>query len=145
RDLDRLAAAHEMLGRVRPALDTDRRQLGEALEPLPLSLRHPDLRTRSLGEVGDAAEMVEVAVRDEDPRAGGAEPRELEAGARRIPAGIDDRALRCASLAPDDVAVRLERTELVSVDRKRHRGESSGSLVTAQQVRERAVRASLEA
>ena len=49
-----------------------------------------------------------------------------------VAAGIDHRALGRAALAPDDVAVRLQRAELVSVDRERHRGESSGSLVSAQ-------------
>ena len=131
RYLDRLAAADEVLGRVRASRDADRRELRVALEPLALALRHPDLRAGSLGEVGDAAEMVEVPVRDQDPDARGAEPRELEPQVGRVAAGIDDRALGRAALAPDDVAVRLQRAELVSVDRERHRGESSGSVVSA--------------
>src|SRR5262249_20687030 len=122
RDLDRLAAAHQMFGRVRPPGDSVGRELRETLEAFPLALRHPYLCARSLGEVGDAPEMVEVAVRDQDPRAGCAEPRQLEAKVCRVPARIDDRALCRPALAPYDVAVRLERTELVSVDRERHRG-----------------------
>src|SRR5206468_3925749 len=88
------------------------------------------------GEVGDGAEVVEMAMCDEDPRTGGAEPRELEAEVRRVSAGIDHGALRRAALAPDGVAVRLERTELVSVDGQRHRGESSGSWLAIRRVRE---------
>ena len=126
RNVDRLPAAHQVLGGVRPARDVGWRELRVALEPLALALRHPDLRSCSLGEVCDAADVVEVAVCDEDPGAGGAEPRELEAKVGSVPARIDHGALGRAALAPDDVAVRLERTELVSVDRQRHRGESSG-------------------
>ena len=129
RYLDRLPAAHQVLGRVRAARNSDRRKLRVALEPLPLALRHPDLRPGSLGEVGDAAEMVEMTVRDQDPGARGAEPGELEPQVGRVPAGIDHRALGRAALAPDDVAVRLQRAELESVDGERHRGESSGSVV----------------
>ena len=86
RDLDRLAAAHEVLGRVRPSGHADRRELRVALEPLALAFGHPDLGAGSLGEVGDAADVVEVAVRDEDPGARGAEPRELEAKVGGVPA-----------------------------------------------------------
>ena len=48
-------------------------------------------------------------------------PRELEAEVRRVPAGVDDRASAAPRSAPDDVAVRLERAERVSVDREGHR------------------------
>src|SRR5436305_5957643 len=145
RDLDRLAAAHQMLRSVWTTGDSGRRELRVALESLPLSLRHPDLRTGPLREVGDTAEVVEVPVRDEDASARSAEPRELEAQVRGVSPWVDHRALRGAALAPDDVAVRLEGAELVSVDRQRHGGESSGSLVSAQRVREGALHASLEA
>ena len=93
----------------------DRRELREALESLPLSLRHPDLGAGPLCEVGDAAEVVEMPVGDQDRGAGGAEPGELEAQVRRVAAGVDDCAFGGTALAADDVAVRLERTELVSV------------------------------
>jgi hypothetical protein len=83
--------------------------------------------------------MVEMTVRDQDPGARGAEPRELEPQVSRVPAGIDHRALGRAALAPDDVAVRLQRTELVSVDREWHGGESSAALVTLPPGVERAV------
>ena len=82
----------------RPGTPTGR-ELRVALEPLALALRHPDLGAGSLGEVGDAAEVVEVPVRDQDPGARGAEPRELEPQVGRVPAGIDHRALGRAALA----------------------------------------------
>src|SRR5437764_1512738 len=107
---------------MRAPLDADRRELRKAFELLALALRHPDLCAGALGEVGHATEVVEVAVRDEDPCAGRAEPGELEAEIRRIAARIDDSALRRASLSPDDVAVRLNQDELVSVVRQPYVG-----------------------
>ena len=109
-----------MLRRIRAAEHAGRRELGVALEALALALRHPDLGPGSLGEVGDAAQVVEVPVRDQDPGAGGAEPRELETQVGGVAAGIDHGALGGAAPLPDDVAVRLERTERVSVDGQRH-------------------------
>ena len=130
RDFDRLATAHQMLGRVRAAGHADRREFRVALEPLALAFGHPDLGAGSLREVGDAADVVEVPVRDEDPRARRAEPRELEAKVGRVPPGSMTTALGRAAVAADDVAVRVEGAELVPVDREWHGGESSAALVS---------------
>ncbi len=78
----------------------------------------------SLREIGDAAEVVEVPVRDEDRGARRAEPRELEAQRGRVAARVDDGGLGRVAVRADDVAVRLQRSERVSVDDERHRGES---------------------
>src|SRR5262245_23783141 len=85
-DLDRLTAREQVFRRVRTSRDARRRKLRESLEPFALALRHPDLGPRALGEVGDTAEVIEMPVRDEDPCAGRAEPRELEAKVGRIAA-----------------------------------------------------------
>ena len=79
RYLDRLSSAKHVLGRVRASGHAGGRELREALEPLALALRHPDLGTGSLGEVGDPAEMVEVPVGDQDPHTGRIEACKLEA------------------------------------------------------------------
>ncbi len=129
RDLDRLVAAQQVLGRVRPAGNAHGGELGKPLEALTFALGHPDLGSRPFGEVGDASEMVEVAVRDEDPGARGAEPCELEPEVGGLAAGVYDDALGSAAVVAHDVAVRLKRSERVSVDGERHGGESSALLV----------------
>jgi hypothetical protein len=111
-----------VLGNVRASGDTDRRELREALEAVALSLRHPDLGAGPLGKIRDASQMVEVTMRDEDPGTRRAESRKLQAEVGCIPSGVDHRALAGAALTADDVAIRLERTERISVDRERHRG-----------------------
>ncbi len=73
--------------------------------------------------------MVEMSVRDEDPRARRAKPGQLETEVRRVAAGIDDRALGRVAIAADHVAVGVERTKPVSVDREWHGGESSAAPV----------------
>ena len=86
-DLDRLVAAQEVLGRVRPPGNADRRELRVALEPFSLPLGHPDLGAGSFGKVGDTAEMVEVSVCDEDPGTGRVEPGELQTQVVASPPG----------------------------------------------------------
>ena len=82
-----------------------------SLEQHPLALRHVDRRTRALGEVGHAEQMVEVSVRDEDRRAFRSETRQREAQLGRIAARVDDDRLRRAELGADDVAVRPDGSE----------------------------------
>ena len=77
-DVDRLAALEQVVGHVRAARHAGRRELRVALEPVALALRHVDRRAGSLGEVGDAAQVVEVAVRDQDRAARRAAAGELE-------------------------------------------------------------------
>ena len=80
--LDRLAALEQVVGRVRAAGHADGRELRVALEPVALALGHVDRRAGALGEVGDAAEVVEVPVRDQDRRAARAAAGRARAGAR---------------------------------------------------------------
>ena len=69
RDVDRLAAVEERVGRVGAAGHAHRRELRIALEPVALTLRHVDRCAGAFGEIGDTAEMVEMPVGDEDRRA----------------------------------------------------------------------------
>ena len=59
----------------------------------PLVLGHVDGRAGSLGEVGDAAEVIPVRVRDQDRRAARAQAGELEAQGRGVAARVDDGGL----------------------------------------------------
>ena len=122
RDLDRVPARDEHLRRVRADGDSGGRVRAlRALEQGALPLGHVHRRPGSLGEVGDAEQVVEVAVRDEDPRAARPEPSERQPQLGRVAARIDDRCLRRAGVAADDVAVRPHRTERELVDAKPHR------------------------
>ncbi len=75
--------------------------------------------------------MVEVAVRDQDRAAGGAETAELELQRCGIAAGIDDDGLGRLAARAHDVAVRLQRPEPVCVDDEGHAGESSRVMCSA--------------
>ena len=130
-DVDRLAALEQVIGRVRAAGHAGRGELGVALEPVALSLRHVHGSAGSLGQVGDAADVVEVAVRDQDRAAGRAEPRELEAQLGGVAAGIDDDRLGRVAARAHDVAVRLQRAERVCVDDDGHAGECNGVMCSA--------------
>ena len=95
-ELDRLAACEQVGGRVGAARGSGGRELRGSLEQVALALRHPDGRAGALGEVGDAADVVEVAVRDEDPGARGTRLRELEPELGGFPPG----SITAASAAP---------------------------------------------
>ena len=99
---------------------------GVPLEPVALALGHVDRRAGALREVGDAAEVVEVAVRDQDRGARRAAPGELQPQLGGVAARVDDDRLRRAAVGADDVAVRLERPERVAVDDEAHAGECNG-------------------
>ena len=114
-----------MIRRVRAAGHADGCELGIALETVALALRHGDGRTGSLGEIRDAAEMVEMAVRDQDGRAARPHPRELEPQLGRVAAGVDDRRVARAAVGANDVAVGLERSQRIPVDDDGHAGESN--------------------
>ena len=64
--------------------------------------------------------MIGVGVRDEDRAAARACTRELEPQLGRVPARIDDDGLGRTALGAHDVAVRADRTHLVTVDHQRH-------------------------
>ena len=81
-----------------------------------------DGRASRLGEVGDAAEVVPVAVRNQDRNANGAESGQLALELDRVAAGIDDDRFRRRRRLPDDVAIRPDRAELVAIDREAHGG-----------------------
>ena len=105
-----------------------------AFEDLRLDGRHVHRGAGALGEVGDAAEVVVVRVRDQDRRAARAAPCELESQLGRVAARIDDDGLGALVTGPDDVAVRPDRAELVAVDDGVIAGESSRR-VTAPRLR----------
>ena len=71
--------------------------------------------------VRDPAEMVVVAVRDEDRDTAGAAPRHLELQTGGVGAGVHDHGLARRAARADDVAVRPELAQLVAVDDRRHR------------------------
>ena len=75
-----------------------------------------DGRAGALGEVGDAADVVVVRVRDEDRGAARAQPGELEPKLRGVAARVDDDRFGRRAGRTDDVAVRADGAELVAVD-----------------------------
>src|SRR4029453_18631238 len=79
-------------------------------------LGHVDGGTCSLREVGNAAEVIPVAVRDQDRRATRSGARELEPELGCFAAWVDDHCLRGVTRGANDVAVRADRAELVAVD-----------------------------
>ena len=95
-------------------------KLRRVLEHRELARRRVDGRPGTLGEVGQAEDVVEVGVRDEDRDAACAARRELEADLRRGAARVDDDGLRRGAVGADDVAVRGERPEGQLVDDRRH-------------------------
>src|SRR5207237_114225 len=101
-----------------------RRELVVALEHRAVGRRHPDVHAGAVREIGDAADVVVVAVRDEDAGAPRSHPRELEAKRGGVGAGVDHDRFRRTALGTDDVAVRLDRTQLVAIDDERHRRTS---------------------
>ena len=118
RDRDLVAAADRVLRVVRRDAHAAARLA--RLQRVDLAARRPDLGAGSLGERRDAADVVDVGVRDEDPGGARAHAGELEPERRRVVARIDHRRLRRAALGADDVAVRLERSHHEAVDDERH-------------------------
>lgn len=82
--------------------------------------RRPDVDAGAFGKSRDAADVIDIGVRDEDRSRPRAHACELEPQRRRIVARVDHRRLRCAPLGADDVAVRLERSHHEAVDDQRH-------------------------
>ena len=70
-----------------------------AAQCVDLAHGRPDLGAGSVGERGNAADVVDVGVRDEDAGGARAHARELEPQLGRVVAGVDDRRLGCAALA----------------------------------------------
>ena len=102
-----------------------RRVVVHLLEEHALVLGHVHGRAGSLGQVGDAAEVIPVAVGDQD-RDALALPRlrQLEPDLGRIRARVDDDRLGRAGVA-DEVAVRPDRAELEARDVKGHQAAES--------------------
>ena len=123
-ELERLVSLEEDVGRVRPERDARRRVVVHVLEKHTLVLGHVHRRAGSLGQVGDAAEVVPVAVRDEDRDALGPALGQLEPDLGRVRARIDDDRLGRAGVA-DEVAVRPDRAELEARDVKGHQAAES--------------------
>ena len=118
RSVDSLAAVEEDVRLVRPQRDFGK-PVGRVRQDRRLVARHVDLRACALGQVGDAAEVIPVRVRDQDPGTLGR--KDFHVGA-----WINDDGLGSAAFPAHDVAVRPDRAELVSVD-----GEAHGPSLTA--------------
>ena len=97
-----------------------RDEVRQVLEQPLLVLGHVDRRLGALGEVGDAEEVIPMAVRDQDRRALRAECGELEPQLPGIAARVDHDRFAGTSGAADDVAVRPDRAKLVAVDDDAH-------------------------
>ena len=69
--------------------------------------------------------MVEVAVGDQN-RGARAPSRQLEPQLGSVAAGIDHDCFGCGAIGAQDVAVRLDRPEGVTVDDEAHAGECNG-------------------
>ena len=118
-DRDGLAAFDARRPLVRPQRDV-REELARLLEDRPFELGNVDRSTRPFGEVGDAHQVIPVAVRDEDPGAASAHPGQVEAELRCPVTRVDHGAFGCAALQADDVAVLLRGSEHESVDDQGH-------------------------
>ena len=99
-ELECLVSLQQHVGRVRPELDAGRREAVEVLQQEALLLGHVDRRAGRLGEVCHAAEVVPVAVRDEDRGAASAKPAELVDQACGLGARIDDDRFRARTRRP---------------------------------------------
>ena len=118
-DGDLVAAADRVLGLVRRDRGAAARY--PVLKRVDLARGRPDLRPGAACQVGNARDVVDVAVRDEDRGCPGTDPRKLEPQRRGIAAGVDHDSLGGAAIGSDDVAVRLVRAHHEAVDRERHR------------------------
>src|SRR5204863_3442891 len=124
-----LVALEQHVGRVRPQVNALRNEAVDVLQQRALVLGHMDRRAGALRQVGDAAEMIPVPVRDQDRRTARPESGELEAQARCLGAGIDDDRLGRAALGANDVTVRPGASEWICIDDEAHWAfESKASL-----------------
>ena len=120
RRLDGLAAAQaRRLAAVRARQDS-REEVVRAAEDIELAFRQPDRSPRALGEVGERPEVVVVAVRDQDRRAGRARPREVEPDLGCVGSRVDDDRCRRCSVGANEVAIRPDRAERELFDCERH-------------------------
>ena len=117
-DGDLVTAADRVLGIVRRDREATARRPGP--QRLELAGRRPDLRARAVRQGGDAADVVDVGVRDEDRRRGRAHSREVETQVGRVVAGVDDHGFSRAALGAHDVTVALEGPHHEAVDDERH-------------------------
>src|SRR6266511_4370330 len=97
--LERLAALEQDVRRIGPELHPRRYEAVDVLEQRLLLLGHVHRCAGFLGQVGNAAEVVPVAVRDQNRGALGAHPDKLEPQARSLTTGIDDDRLRGATFS----------------------------------------------
>jgi hypothetical protein len=86
-ELERLVALEQRVRRVAARDDARWHEVREVLKQRALAFGHVDGGVGALGEVGDAAEVVPVAVRDQDRGAASAGARELEPSSAASPPG----------------------------------------------------------
>ena len=101
--VDRLAAVEPDVRRRATDVDSGRRECGGLLDQDPLPGRGVHGCAGLLGEVGEADDVVEVAVRDEDRGAAGAASSERGLDRGGVTARVDDDRLGVAS---DDARTR---------------------------------------
>src|SRR5439155_1130901 len=136
RQLERLVAAQGHVGRVRTELEAGRREAVEILQQDALLLRHVDRSAGRFGQICHATEVVPVAVCDENRDATSGETDELVENPCGVGPWVDDDRLRRRVVGPDHVAIRPDRTELISVHCKAHEAfESNDGLSRALKIR----------
>ena len=118
--LERLAPLEEDVRSPRPDVDAGRRERVRGLEERALAGRAVDRCTGAFGELGQAQDVVEVAMCDQDCGAARAVGCEREPNVRRGAARVDDESFGSAPFGPNEVAVRLEWTERQLVDHGWH-------------------------
>ena len=121
-ELERLVALEQDVGRVGLQRELRGREVVDPLERDPLFGGHMDWRARRAGQFGDTAEVVPVAVRDQDRDARGTGSPELALELGRIAARVDHDRFACCRRGPDDVAIRPDRAKLVAIDGEAHGG-----------------------
>ena len=122
RRVDRLAAGQER----GVAAEGARRVTGEEVvrpaKDVELALGEPDGSAGALREIGECAEVIEVAVREQDRRTRRSRTGEREPDLGGVRARIDDDGLGRAPVGADEVAVRPDLPERELVNRERQGG-----------------------
>src|SRR4029079_3105338 len=124
-DLDRLPALEPDVSARPTDRDPRRRKRRRLLDQEALPARGVDWRAGLLGQVGEADDVIEVPVGDENRGAGGASGSERRLDRGGITARIDDHRLRRARRRPGGVGVRPDRPELELVALEAHGGTTS--------------------
>ena len=118
--LDLLPTGEQHVWRARAHRDPRRRERVGLLQQHALAGGRVDRRTGHLGEVGEADDVIEVAVRDEDRGAGCPERSQAKLDRLGVAARVDHDRFRRSLGSPDEIGVRPDRRELELFDGERH-------------------------